>query len=32
MRDPHNMDYSPDTMALTTSDCDAMRSTSIKWP
>ena len=26
------MDYSPDTMALITSDCDAMRSPSIEWP
>ena len=27
---PHNMDYEPDTSALITSDCDAMRSPIVK--
>ena len=31
VRDPQHGLY-PDTMALNTSDCDAMRSPSIKWP
>ena len=32
VRAPHSIDQQPDTMALITSDCDAMRSPGIKRP
>ena len=32
VRRPNTMDYTPATTALITSDCEAIRSPSIKWP